>query len=126
MSALSRAEIDAARADLATMLPDLCAIARKQSVSDGGGGTIDTWVDVATGVPCRLHPAAAVAGGGAGVTPGGGRLNDATTHLVTLDAKTDVVLEDRIVVDGGTFEVLAVLSGGGWELQRHAEVKEAS
>lgn len=127
MSAPSRAEIADARAEQATMLPDTCTVQRKTLVSDGGGGQIERWDPVATGVACRLHPASVTSGGGTGIAPGGGRLNDATTHIVTFDAKGDVKLEDRIVVDGDetTYEVLAIRSGGAWEIARHAEVKEA-
>jgi len=125
MSALSPDEIAQARADLATTLPDSCTISRKTRVPDGGGGSVERWTPVATGVPCRLHPASAAAGGGAGMDVGGGRLNDETTHIVTLNPKTDVRLEDRIDVDGALFEVLTVRRGGAWELQRHAEVKGA-
>lgn len=125
MIAPSEAEISAARAGLASMLPDTCTVQRKTLVSDGGGGFVERWVDVARGLACRLSPASNTAGGGTGIASSGGRLNDATTHIVTFEAKTDVQLEDRIVLDGDTYEVLLVRRRGAWELSRRVEVKEA-
>jgi hypothetical protein len=39
------------------LLPDVCSIERKTTVSDGGGGTTETWANLATGVPCFIEPA---------------------------------------------------------------------
>lgn len=126
MSALSRAEIDAARADLATMLPDTCRIRRVTRQSDGAGGHTAHRRDIAADVPCRLSPASSAAGGRAGASQAGGRLNDATTHIVTFETGTDVAIDDHIVVGEATFEVLAVGKGGAWELTRRVEVKGAA
>ncbi len=125
MSAVTPAEIAAARATLDGLLLDSCTITRKQTAADDAGGARSDWPPIASDVPCRLHPASSAAGGGTGVGQSGGRLNDDTTHLVTLTAKTDVAIEDRITVDGAVYEVLQVQSGGALELQRHAEVKAA-
>jgi hypothetical protein len=120
MSLISGAEIDAMRADLARMLPDICTISRAQDTSDGGGGQTTTWPPVATGVPCRLTPASAA---GAGRRDIADRLTDDTTHIVTFAAGLDVRQGDHVTIDGQAFLALVVGTGGAWELARHVEVR---
>jgi hypothetical protein len=118
------AEIAAARADFATMLPDRCTIQRAVEASDGGGGQTTTWPDIAVDVSCRLTPAQA--GGSSGRAASGfagDRLNDQTTHIVTFAAGFDVQQADRIVITGTAYEILGVGTGGEWELARHVEVR---
>lgn len=68
----------------------------------GGGGTV-VWTAGAA-VPCRIDP---LAGGGGGVT--GDRINERSTHLVTVPAHTAVASAGRFAIDNrGTFEVTAV------------------
>jgi hypothetical protein len=120
MAAVTPAEIAAARADLATMLPDTCTIQRAMDASDGGGGQSTTWPDVATGVPCRLTPARS---GTSGTGKAGDRLNDTTTHIVTFSAGADVQQGDRILIGTIFYQALVVGAGGAWELSRHVEVR---
>ena len=122
MTAITDTELAAARADLATMLPDLCTIQRAVDTSDGGGGQSTTWPDLAADVPCRLTPAIA-ARAGAGTALAGERLNDTATHIVTFAADTDVQIGDRITVDTTAYEALVVGNGGAWELSRHVQVR---
>lgn len=123
MSALTAAEVAAARADLATMLPDACTIQRASRASDGGGGYTETWPPIATAVPCRLSAKTTVTGPTVGEH--GDRTTDDTTHTVTLTAGQDVQLGDRIVIGTATYEVLLAKTAGAWELARHALVREA-
>jgi len=51
-------------------------------------------------------------------------LHDDTTHIVTVEADTDVRIADRLTIADATFEVLAVATWGAWELARRAQVKE--
>jgi hypothetical protein len=120
MPAVTTSEIAAARADLATMLPDTCTIQRAVKASDGGGGESTSWPELATEVPCRLTPAGSA---GSGTGKAGDRLNDTTTHIVTFTAGQDVQQGDRIIVNTIAYQALVVGSGGVWELSRHVEVR---
>lgn len=118
---LSAAELAGMRATADRALPDTCTIQRKTAVSDGGGGTTETWADHATGIACRIAPAS---GGETGTA--GDRVEDETTHVVTLPALTDITEADRLQVDGQVYEVTAVRKRGAWELTRRVEAKEAA
>lgn len=123
MPAVTTSEITSARADLATMLPDTCAIQRSVAASDGGGGQSTAWPDVATGVPCRLTPAGSGRSGTSGTGKAGDRLNDTTTHIITFTAGQDVRQGDRIIIDTIAYQALVVGNAGAWELARHVEVR---
>lgn len=117
---LSAAELAAMRSTADAALADTCTIQRKTSVSDGGGGTTDTWPDHATGIACRIAPA-----GGGETGTAGDRVNDETTHIVTLPALTDITEADRLTIDGQTYEATAVRKRGAWEITRRVECREA-
>jgi hypothetical protein len=73
-------------------------------VSDGGGGGTTVFVNGGT-VACRIDPLARA--GDERVV--GGRLDDRSTHKVTVPAATDVTTPDRFEISGrGVFEVTAV------------------
>jgi head-tail joining protein len=73
-------------------------------VSDGGGGGTTTFVSGGT-VPCRIDPLARA--GDERVV--GGRLDDRSTHKVTVPAGTDVRHTDRWEIQSrGVYEVTAV------------------
>lgn len=115
---VSTGEIASARQDMNTMLLDRASVARSVTASDGAGGQTSDWQTVATGVPCRL--AAASSGGEARTAD---RLLDATTHLVTFPAGTDVRNDDRVTVGDITLEVLLVQSAGALELTRPVQAR---
>lgn len=112
-------ELDNARADFEALLPDEATIQRLTRISDGAGGYTDQWADLAT-VGCRIAPV----GGGETGRPGG-RIADATTHVLTIPAGQDVTESDRVVVAGRAYDVTMVRERGGWELARRVELKEA-
>jgi hypothetical protein len=124
MGAFTDAEIADFQADLATMLPDSAVVQRATRIADGGGGWTQTWATVAT-VVCRLTRIAARASSSGVFRTAAERLNDDTTHMVAFAAGLDVRLQDRVMIGTTTYEVLAIRSGGAWELARHVEVKEA-
>lgn len=73
-------------------------------VSDDGGGGSVTWTS-GTAVPCRIDP---IGDRGASRSTGG-RIDERSTHVVTLPPDTALTAEGRFAIDGrGTFEVTAV------------------
>jgi hypothetical protein len=77
----------------------------KTVTSDSGGGGTAMFTPGGT-VSCRIDP---FGQGGRNESTFGGRLDERSTHVVTLPAGTDVGQDDRFVISGrGTFEVTAV------------------
>lgn len=68
--------------------------------SGGGRGSI-TWGTAGT-LPCRLDPLV----GSENVVAD--RLNDRSTHQITLPPATAITTDDRIVIDSNTYEVTAL------------------
>lgn len=72
------------------------------SVTDAGGGVTQTWT-AGTAVPCRIDPAG---GGSRGQVAE--RVDERSTHMVTVPPGTVVTSNNRFVIAGrGTFEVTA-------------------
>lgn len=113
--------LDMMRAHAEQMMRDTCTLERKTRVSDGAGGSTETWADQAADVPCFIEPA-----GGGEIGMAGDRISDKTTHVVYLPAGTDVTEADRVIVAGDTFDVTAVRRWGSVEVYRAAEVKEVA
>lgn len=90
-------------------------------VDDQGGGAGSAVWTYGTAVPCRIDPL--------GDSPPGltaGRIDERSTHKVTVPAGTPVVVTSRFVIASrGTFEVTAVPERTG-EFTRVFEVVEAS
>jgi len=118
---LTAAQVTAMRATTASVLPDVATLERLTTVSDGGGGSTETWAQVGVPVACRIAPLAGGEGGQAG-----GRVADETTHVVTVAAGTEVTERDRLLIAGTRYEVTVVRERGAWELARRVEVREAS
>jgi hypothetical protein len=126
---LDAGEITQARVDLeAELLPDEATIKRATLKRIAGGGRETTWNTLAT-VACSIAPV----GGGepaslhqAGTTgTAGDRIDDRTTHVLSVPAETDITEADRIEASGATYEVNLVRKRGAWELLRRVELKEA-
>jgi hypothetical protein len=83
-------------------LSDTGVILAGTIVSDTGGGGTATWQAAGT-VGCRIDPISAGSGGVLG-----GRINEASTHLVTVPPGTSVTTDHRFAITNrGTFEVTA-------------------
>jgi hypothetical protein len=90
------------------------------SVSDSGGGVTQTWTAGAA-VPCRIDP---VGGQGGGAVAE--RLDERSTHVVTVPPRTTVSTDNRFSIVGrGTFEVTATRDQSG-ELATMFEVVRSS
>lgn len=84
-------------------LSDTCQVGSGTFADDGGGGGTLTYA-YSSDLPCRLDP---MDTSDPRVTAG--RINERSTHSLTLPLGTDVSVESRVTVDGrGTFEVTAV------------------
>jgi head-tail adaptor len=117
---LSPADLASMRATLLASLPDTAQVRRATRVSDGMGGTIDTWTTIAT-VACRVSPS--------NTTPTepaiANQVQDRVLWTLTLPAGTNVRADDRVVVGSRTFEVLGVLAPRSYELATRVVAVEA-
>src|SRR5687768_8283222 len=101
---LSAAEVAEFRGLVATLaMPDAFELRRDADVSDNAGGYTTTETTVASG-DCRLR----AAGGGA-ETAIAERLSWAVAYAVDLPYDLDVTPSDRLLVNGRTFEIGAVV-----------------
>lgn len=91
------------------------------STSDSGGGATQSWA-AGTAIPCRIDP---VTDRGYGRLTGG-RVDERTTHIITVPSGTSLDARDRFAITGrGTFEITALHQQTG-ESARAFEVVEAS
>jgi hypothetical protein len=95
-------EIADIRRDAARLLLDNGVVWTPVYASDGGGGETVTWTE-SDPIPCRLAPA----GGKVGADPDGKRLDERTTHVVTLPFDAEIEAESRIVIEGEAWSVTA-------------------
>lgn len=125
---LTTAELTAIRTEANAWLPSVATRLARVAVNDGAGGVGSGYVADPTTVACRIAP---VAGGeripGSGRAGGlaGDRVNDRSTHILTLPAGTVVEEPDRFMVDGVTYEITLVRKRAGLEAVRRVEVVEA-
>lgn len=119
---LTSAEIAQARADLALMLVDSVAIRRRTVLSDGAGGTTDTWSTLAT-VAGKLDPTMDALSAEREVVS---RLGLTSPAVIKLPALTDVTASDRLQVLGVEYEVAYVAAPRTWELTRRVLVERVS
>jgi hypothetical protein len=85
-------------------LSEVGHVVSQVSTDDQGGGVTQVWT-AGTAVPCRLDPIARL-----GRDVVGGRIDERSTHVVTLALGTATVTTNhRFAIDNrGTFEVTAV------------------
>jgi hypothetical protein len=117
---LSAAELTMIRDEANRWLPSTATILTHSQTPDTGGGFTETYT---AGQPmaCRLAPI----GGGEDGGRGGERINERTTHVLTLMAETTIAEPDRVTVDGRTYEVTLVRKRPALEVVRRVEVREA-
>lgn len=105
---------------LAASLPDVATIMRAKLTADAMGGARQTWVVLASNVPCRLSPSMSRVGDEA---ISGGAVVSSADWTITLPKGQDVTPSDRIRVGSRTFEV-TVARARSWELARRVQCSE--
>lgn len=100
-------------------LSDVGQVGAGTLVDDGGGGVTTGWA-YGGSIPCRIDP---LTGREAVVA---GRINDRSTHLITVPPGTIVGTSSRFAIAGrGTYEVTGIQDQTG-ELARFFEVIQVS
>ena len=96
-------ELVALRADIEKMFTDTCVVKRKTKVSNGAGGSMESWSDAAS-YPCRIAPAKS-----GDETTIGGAVKSVKPVVVILPYDADVTTADRLAISGATYEVTALV-----------------
>lgn len=116
---LTTSEIALMRTTIEDALPGTAVIHTSTLASDGQGGWIPTYSASGT-VVARLSPE-----GLRGEEPElAGRISEVRHLVLTIPAETTVSVDDRIVYDGETFDVVEVRDRTPWELSRRVRVVE--
>lgn len=115
---IEQAEIDGIRDDAETLLRDTGRV-RVHSTTSEGGSTVDTYTP-GPNLPCAIAP---VGTSGSRVAIGGDRLDEASTHVVTFPAPTQVKLSDQVEVNGTIYAVTALRNFGAMSMTRRVEVR---
>jgi head-tail adaptor len=115
---LSTSDITNMRATLAQSLPGTAVIQAGTLTSDGGGGYSEAFSAAET-VACRVAPLTGTE------REVGGRVSSEAEYVITLPAETTVETDDRIVVGGITYNVVAVRDRS-WEISRRVEVRKVA
>lgn len=116
MSLLSAQDISAMRSIASQALWGTAVIQTEGFTDDGGGGGTSGWTASGT-VSARLAP---MTGSEREIAD---RIASDATSLVTLPAETEVTVNDRLSIDGRTYNVLAVRERTK-EITRQVEVGE--
>lgn len=117
MPSLTDSELAAMRTTAEEYLPGTAIIQSRQFTDDGGGGGTLAWTNAGT-VDCRIAP---ISGSEREIAD---RIAEDASYIVTLPAATSVTLQSRLIVNGGTFNVLADRTRD-WEITRRVEVGES-
>lgn len=114
---LTAAELSAMRSDVADSLPGTAIISRPTTASDGMGGVTATFAAAGT-VACRMEPSQT----DATESESGGRSVMASPWVLHVPHDTDLNATDRIVYDGGTYEVVELYEPRSWQVHVQAQV----
>lgn len=112
---LTAADIDSMRTVAAQALPGTAIIQTFTVTDDGGGGGTAAWTSAGT-VDCRIAP---LSGSEREIAD---RIAEDAESIVTLPAETVVTTKDRMLIAGGTFNVLALRDRNEWEITTRVEV----
>lgn len=115
MSALSTADLDAMRADIADLLPDSCIISTLGQTADGQGGFTEAWTPAGT-VACRIDN---MSGGKSNV---GASQQPFSGWVLSVPYDTDLTEANQVQVNGETYNVLAVDYDKSWPVVLRASV----
>jgi len=119
---LSQPEIDAMRAAADALLADTCTIQRAAETRTAQGGTRSTWSELATGVPCRLDVLRGLTLSGSTKKEIDGALGIALDYTLYVRHDQDIAEKDRVILNGHTFEVQAVLGDETWLFEKRAKL----
>ena len=111
---LSVSDLQFMRDAIVQLLPDTCYILTASVASDGQGGQVETWGTAGTTV-CRIDAAASKSGFiGQTDSLGAVAIQESTKWMLSLPHDTVVTLNDRVSVNGYTYNITAADLGKSW------------
>jgi hypothetical protein len=119
MTGLNTQSLTRMRDQITNFLPDTCTLYAVEQVSDGAGGTTDTWTPVEGGtVNCRLDPLLFRD------MPQDifGREAIAAQFTLTVPYDAPIAAHQRVELNGDTYEVQSLADDHSWRVARRAYV----
>ena len=122
MSVISGGMLAMMRAQVLARLPDTAVIQSVANVSDGAGGVTPTWGVGAGGtVLCRVDPLGQISTESGVVAS---REAMAVRYRVTMPYDAPINVNNRVVIDGDTYEVVSVTIDHSWNVSKRVIVSE--
>lgn len=122
MSVISGGMLSAMRAQVLARLPDTAIIQALSKVSDGAGAFTETWGAVSGGtVLCRVDPL------GTNTTEArvvANREALEVSYRLTVPYDAPIEQNNRVVVDGRTYEVVSLAIDHSWNVSKRAIITE--
>lgn len=115
MTALSAKELSDMRAVADDYFPDICTIQTKTTSTGSMGGISESYANTYTGVACRLDP-----GGGASEAIVNFALEGRSTWMLNIPYDQAIAIEDRVVHNSETYEVVGVVDTQSYSTIRRA------
>lgn len=106
---LTNAELAQIRADIATLFPEMCTILSLTKTSDGEGGWTDSWGTATANVPCRID-----FGSPSKEQMANNELKPFMQGIVSMAYDVVVTEQNRILLNGTTYNVTGVNAGQSW------------
>jgi head-tail adaptor len=118
---IPEAELVTLREAADPILDQTCSILRLTETDDDGGGTIESYNPVATGVPCAFREVSTT-----GESVIAAQIKAGGNLTVLLRTSTDIRDTDRILAQGHTLEVEGVIWPESYPILRRAVCKRIS
>lgn len=118
MTLLSDSEMAQVRADAEASMVDSCTILDR-STENSAGDQVETYTPRGTPTPCRIAPIRSRQGG----MGGGDRIDEGSTHVITLPVATAITTRDRIDHEGTVYAVTELPTYGELDATRRAEAR---
>lgn len=118
-SVVTDSELTKMRAMADDYFPDTCTIQTRTETVDGLGGVVHTWANTYTSVACRLDPVYA----DRSERVSSGVLEGESAWMLNIPYDQAISVEDRVIHDGKTYEVAAVVDTQSYRTIRRAELK---
>jgi hypothetical protein len=121
MAFLTAADLAAMRTQMTAMLPDTCTLLSGTLTSDGMGGGTMVWGTASAGVACKLARVVNVRNSGAVI---GGQIQYESGWTLHVPYNQAIAPGQRVVVNGGTFEIESVHDIHSWNMLRNALMRQ--
>ena len=118
---LTSTELSDMRTTVLDLMPDTCTIQSVSTAKNDIGEAVRTYSNRGTSIQCRLDP---LKGHKEEYGMFGGVLQSEGNFVLTLPYNQTITTNDRVIVDGTTFEVIFIDPEKSWNVSVRAILKE--